>query len=355
MERGNRKKRQNGPAAELELQINTLEAALELDQGAEIAENYPRPVAENTELFVEEFPSQSVDMAKGLPRKKVSSKKIPSIYDPTNLYLNEIGYVPLLTAEEEIDLGHKALQGDFAARNKMIESNLRLVVKIARHYCNRGLAFLDLVEEGNLGLMHSVEKYDPDRGFRFSTYATWWVRQTIERAIMNQSRTIRLPVHVIKEMNIYIRAATAIAKNLDREATNEEIAELVDRPVGDIKSMLELQKDTISYDVCVSKDSDRPLLDSLSDGEYEDPLHKLCDGELGTKMAEWLADLEAREREVLIYRYGLDGEEKRTLEEIGGMLGLTREGVRQIQLSALRKIRKLLKNKGINYDHFKGD
>ena len=286
---------------------------------------------------------------------KVPGRTVSAVPDPTNLYLNEIGFVPLLTSEEEIDLARRAIQGDLAARNKMIESNLRLVVKIARHYCNRGLAFLDLIEEGNLGLMHGVEKFDPERGFRFSTYATWWIRQTIERAIMNQSRTIRLPVHVIKEMNIYIRAATAITKNLDREATNEEIAELVDKPIEDITEMLELKKDTISYDVAVSRDSDRSLLDTLSDEEYEDPLHKLYDGELGAKMAEWLGQLDERQRDVLIYRFGLDGGDRRTLEDVGELVGLTREGVRQIQLSALKKIRKFLKNQGISYDQFGGD
>jgi len=284
----------------------------------------------------------------------IAARNFASVSDPTHLYLNEIGFVPLLTAEQELDLGRKAIQGDILARNKMIESNLRLVVKIARHYCNRGLAFLDLVEEGNLGLMHSVEKFDPERGFRFSTYATWWIRQTIERAIMNQSRTIRLPVHVIKEMNIYIRAGNAIAKDLDREATAEEIAEWVDKPLEDVQDILELKKDAISYDVTVSRDSERLLIDTLNDDEHEDPFYKLYDGELGSKMTEWLSELDERQRNVLIYRYGLDGGEKRTLEDVGELVGLTREGVRQIQLGALKKIRKSLKKIGISFDQFEG-
>lgn len=285
----------------------------------------------------------------------VAARTFASIPDPTNLYLSEIGFVPLLTVEQEIDLARKAIQGDIAARNKMVESNLRLVVKIARHYCHRGLAFLDLVEEGNLGLMHSVEKFDPERGFRFSTYATWWIRQTIERAIMNQSRTIRLPVHVIKEMNVYIRAGNVIAKGLDREATAEEIAEWVDKPIEDIQEILDLKKDTISYDVTVSRDSERLLIDTLNDDEHEDPFYKLYDGELGSKMTEWLSQLDERQRNVLIYRYGLDGSEKRTLEDVGELVGLTREGVRQIQLGALKEIRKFLKNKGISFDQFEGE
>lgn len=286
---------------------------------------------------------------------QVTARSFANIPDPTTLYLNEIGFVPLLTPEQELDLARKALQGDVIARNKMIESNLRLVVKVARHYCHRGLAFLDLIEEGNLGLMHSVEKFDPDRGFRFSTYATWWIRQTIERAIMNQSRTIRLPVHVIKEMNVYIRAGNAIAKGLDREATAEEIAEWVDKPLEDIQDILDLRKDTVSYDVAVSKDSERLLIDTLHDDEHENPFYKLYDGELGSKMSEWLDQLGERQRNVLIYRYGLDGEEKRTLEDVGELVGLTREGVRQIQLGALKELRNLLKNKGIDFDQFEGE
>ena len=285
----------------------------------------------------------------------LESRMSASTPDPTHLYLSEIGFVPLLNAEQEIDLARKAIQGDIAARNKMIESNLRLVVKIARHYCHRGLDFLDLVEEGNLGLMHSVEKFDPERGFRFSTYATWWVRQTIERAIMNQSRTIRLPVHVIKEMNLYIRAGNAIAKDLHREATAEEIAERVDRPIEAIKDILGLKKDTISYDVTVSKDSEALLIDTLNDDERNDPFYKLHDGELGSKTKEWLSQLDERERHVLIYRYGLDGDEKRSLEDVGQLLGLTREGVRQVQLGALRKIRKILNNQGVSFDQFEGE
>ena len=158
--------------------------------------------------------------------------------DPVQLYLKEIGHAPLLTAEEEVRYGRLALLGDQEARRKMIESNLGLVVKIARHYHNRGLEFLDLIEEGNLGLMHAVEKFDPERGFRFSTYATWWIRQTIERAIMNQSRTIRLPVHVIKELNVYLRAAREFEKNSGQRASPERIAQLLDRSIDDVKKVL---------------------------------------------------------------------------------------------------------------------
>lgn len=293
----------------------------------------------------EEIHTAAEDFAKILQHE-------PATMDPTQLYLNAIGFVPLLTAQEELDLARLAISGDVAARNKMVESNLRLVVKIARHYYNRGLAFLDLVEEGNLGLMHAVEKFDPERGFRFSTYATWWVRQTIERAIMNQSRTIRLPVHIIKELNTYLRAGKYIAKSSDHEATAEEIANRVHKPVESIQDILDLKKDALSYDVSVTKNSGHSLLDTLADSIDEDPFEQLCEGELGEQITQWLSQLNIRERQVLTYRFGLDGGEKRTLEEIGNLLGLAREGVRQTQVSALKKMRKLLKNQGIDFDQF---
>jgi RNA polymerase nonessential primary-like sigma factor len=169
---------------------------------------------------------------------RIPVKRHPSdSHDPTRLYLNEIGASPLLTAEEEVRFSRLVQRGDEAARKHMIESNLRLVVKIARRYTNRGLAFLDLIEEGNLGLIRAVEKFDPERGFRFSTYATWWIRQTIERAIMNQTRTIRLPIHVVKEINSYLRAARSLAQKLDHEPNAEEIAELLHKPIQDVEKM----------------------------------------------------------------------------------------------------------------------
>jgi len=167
-------------------------------------------------------------------------------YDATQMYLSEIGFSPLLTAEEEVKFARLALKGDVASRKRMIESNLRLVVKIARRYINRGLPLLDLIEEGNLGLIRAVEKFDPERGFRFSTYATWWIRQTIERAIMNQTRTIRLPIHVVKELNIYLKAARELTQSLDHEPTAEEIADLLDRPIEDVKKMLGLNETIVT-------------------------------------------------------------------------------------------------------------
>lgn len=170
------------------------------------------------------------------------------VLDATQLYLGEIGFSPLLTAEEEVFFARRALRGDVAARRRMIESNLRLVVKISRRYNNRGLALLDLIEEGNLGLIRAVEKFDPERGFRFSTYATWWIRQTIERAIMNQTRTIRLPIHIVKELNVYLRTARELAHVLDHEPSAEEIAGELDKPVEDVSRMLKLNERITSVD-----------------------------------------------------------------------------------------------------------
>ncbi|MBT8429644.1 MAG: sigma-70 family RNA polymerase sigma factor, partial [Gammaproteobacteria bacterium] len=193
--------------------------------------------------------------------KKYVAGDVPdSQLDATRLYLNEIGFSKLLTAEEEVYYSRLAQKGDAAARRRMIECNLRLVVKIARRYMNRGLALLDLIEEGNLGLIRAVEKFDPERGFRFSTYATWWIRQTIERAIMNQTRTIRLPIHVVKEINVYLRAARQLTQKLDHEPTAEEIADLLDRPIDEVKRMLGLNERVTSVDTPYGKDADKPLL-----------------------------------------------------------------------------------------------
>jgi RNA polymerase nonessential primary-like sigma factor len=208
--------------------------------------------------------SKTVSKTTGRKTRKKSEDpdKFQKNLDATQLYLNEIGFSPLLTAEEEVYFSRKALRGCEASRKRMIESNLRLVVKIARRYVNRGLALLDLIEEGNLGLIRAVEKFDPERGFRFSTYATWWIRQTIERAIMNQTRTIRLPIHVVKELNVYLRAARELAQKLDHEPTPEDIADLLDKPVEDVQKMLGLNERVASVDVPVGPSSDKALVDT---------------------------------------------------------------------------------------------
>jgi RNA polymerase nonessential primary-like sigma factor len=267
-------------------------------------------------------------------------------HDPTQIYLNEIGFASLLTAKDEIRLAKLIQQGDEAARKRMIESNLRLVVKIARRYVNRGLAFLDLIEEGNLGLMHAVEKFDPKRGFRFSTYATWWIRQTIERAIMNQSRTIRLPIHIVKELNIYLRAARQLSQKLDHEPTCEEIAFAVDKPIEEIRHILDLNKDATSIDVPVMQDTEKSLVDIIPDENNLDPAELLIDSDLQGHVEEWLHQLTDKQQAVIMRRFGLGGFKSATLEEVGEAITLTRERVRQIQLEALQKLRKIVSREG---------
>ena len=271
--------------------------------------------------------------------------------DATQLYLGEIGFSPLLTAEEEVHFARRALKGCEASRKRMIVSNLRLVVKIARRYNNRGLALLDLIEEGNLGLIRAVEKFDPERGFRFSTYATWWIRQTIERAIMNQTRTIRLPIHVVKELNIYLRAARELSQKLDHEPTAEEIALALDKPVEDVTRMLRLNERITSVDTPIGGDNEKALLDILADQHEYSPEENLQDSDIKSNIVNWLKELNPKQREVLARRFGLLGYEPSTLEDVGVEIGLTRERVRQIQVEALRRLREMLSLQGLSLEN----
>jgi len=270
--------------------------------------------------------------------------------DATRLYLGEIGFSPLLTAEEEVYYARLAQKGVESGRKRMIESNLRLVVKIARRYLHRGLPLLDLIEEGNLGLIRAVEKFDPERGFRFSTYATWWIRQTIERAIMNQTRTIRLPIHVVKEINVYLRAARHLTQTLDHEPSPEEIAEMLDKPVDEVKRMLGLNERVTSVDVPIGRDADRSLLDSIPDENNLDPVELLQDDDMRSKIEQWLDELTDKQREVVERRFGLNGHDVTTLEDVGQQIGVTRERVRQIQIEALKRLRKIMEAQGFSSD-----
>lgn len=268
--------------------------------------------------------------------------------DATQLYLSEIGFSPLLSHEEEVYYGRLALQGDEVGRKRMIESNLRLVVRISRRYLNRGLQLLDLIEEGNIGLIHAVGKFDPERGFRFSTYATWWIRQSIERAIMNQTRTIRLPVHVVKELNSCLRAARVLAQKMDHEPSAEDIASLLQKPVDNVKYVMGLNEKMASTDVLLGHDSCNSLLDTIADDVTHNPYERLQCSEISAHIDQCIGSLSSKQQEVLCRRFGLRGYEPSTLEEVGAEIGLTRERVRQIQMESLSQLRHMMQSEGLD-------
>ncbi|MGH1471163.1 MAG: RNA polymerase sigma factor RpoS [Cellvibrionaceae bacterium] len=328
--------------------ISSEESIQVLQQFSELSESNATVTAKAENPSKKEIEEVETVSSQGSDRYAEPEEKFQKNLDATQLYLNEIGFSPLLSAEEEVYFARKALLGEEAARKRMIESNLRLVVKIARRYVNRGLALLDLIEEGNLGLIRAVEKFDPERGFRFSTYATWWIRQTIERAIMNQTRTIRLPIHVVKELNVYLRAARELTQKLDHEPSAEEIADLLDKPVGDVKRMLGLNERVTSMDVPVSASSERMVVDTIPDQQVSDPASLLQASNLNASLDDFLDDLTEKQREVIARRFGLRGYEMSTLEEVGREIGLTRERVRQIQVEALKRLRDILESQGLS-------
>ncbi|WDZ94567.1 RNA polymerase sigma factor RpoS [Herbaspirillum sp. WKF16] len=272
--------------------------------------------------------------------------------DTTQHYLNKIGAKPLLTAAEELHFATLAKQGEFDARQKMIEHNLRLVVSIAKHYINRGVALLDLIEEGNLGLMRAIDKFEPERGFRFSTYATWWIRQSIERAIMNQARTVRLPVHMVRELNQILRAKYHLeAQQRDgRDATAEDIAHLVERPVEEVQDVLALSEHAASLDTPLDNDPQASLMDLLPSAVEEHPDTRAESHEMAILIREWLKSLSEKQRVVVARRFGLDNDDPSTLEQLASEMGITRERVRQVQQEALVKLKRLLTSRGVGRD-----
>jgi RNA polymerase nonessential primary-like sigma factor len=299
----------------------------------------------------------SEKLKKGQQKKSVkthvsrpeSSKSTASSIDSASIYLREIGYAPLLSAEEEVHFSRLARDGDEASRQRMIESNLRLVVKIARRYVNRGLNLLDLVEEGNLGLIRAVEKFDPELGFRFSTYATWWIRQNVERALMNQTRTIRLPVHVVKELNQCVRATRQLSQTLDHVPTAQDIADKLDKTPEQVLKLLRFNERVGSVDVLIGDDA-RSLVDTIADEHISNPEELSGDDDIAATLDRLVAELTPKQQEIICRRFGLRNYDVSTLEEVGKAVGLTRERVRQIQIEILAQLQSTMKKLGIQSD-----
>ena len=262
-----------------------------------------------------------------------------SIEDPVRMYLKEIGKVPLLSAEEEIELAKRMEEGDEQAKQKLAEANLRLVVSIAKRYVGRGMLFLDLIQEGNLGLIKAVEKFDYRKGYKFSTYATWWIRQAITRAIADQARTIRIPVHMVETINKLIRVSRQLLQELGREPQPEEIAEVMDIPVERVREILKISQEPVSLETPIGEEEDSHLGDFIQDDNVPVPAEAAAFTLLKEQLVEVLGTLTEREQKVLRLRFGLDDGRARTLEEVGKEFNVTRERIRQIEAKALRKLR----------------
>ena len=282
--------------------------------------------------------------------KKVLAAELST--DTTQHYLNQIGTRPLLTAAQEVHFSTLAKAGDFDARQAMIEHNLRLVVSIAKHYINRGVVLLDMIEEGNIGLMRAIDKFEPERGFRFSTYATWWIRQSIERAIMNQARTVRLPVHMVRELNQILRAKYHLeAQHHDgKDATAEDIAHLVGRPVEEVQDILALSEHATSLDAPLDNDPQSSLMDMLPGDADDSPDSRAEHHEMTVLVRDWLSRLPDKQRIVIMRRFGLDNDDPATLETLAEEMGVTRERVRQIQQEALVKLKRAMAARGVVRD-----
>jgi len=300
---------------------------------------------------VREPDTQTQELPLAVPAEGVGAD---FLNDVTQIYLNEIGQSPLLSAAEELACARATRAGDFDARQKMIERNLRLVVSIAKHYLNRGLTLADLIEEGNLGLIHALEKFDPERGFRFTTYATWWIRQAVERAIMNQSRTIRLPAHVVKELNVVLRALRHLETHgiigEGREPTLEDVAHLLGKPVAQVRKVLGYNETVTSLDAPLDSDPGLSVGDQVADEEAPTPELILHNSEIEDWIKQWLTELSDRQRRVIERRYGLNGRDVATLEQLARELDVTRERVRQIQAEALDRLRARLRVHGFSRD-----
>ena len=272
----------------------------------------------------------------------ISSVQGIGLDDPVRMYLREIGRIQLLTAEEEIELARKIIKGGQAgqiAKRKLVQANLRLVVSIAKKYVGRGMLFLDLIQEGNLGLIRAAEKFDHERGYKFSTYATWWIRQAITRAIADQARTIRIPVHMVETINKLKKITRKLAQDLSRKPTEEELAKAMGITINKLREIIKVAQEPLSLETPIGKEEDSRLGDFIEDKEADAPVKTVAHELLREDLAEVLSSLSPRERDVLRLRFGMDDGRQRTLEEVGQLFGVTRERIRQIEAKALRKLR----------------
>ena len=299
-------------------------------------------------VFDDELSAAPEEIGKDIPVSETGEELSGEhVEDAIRLYLREIRETPLLTAGEEKELAIRYAAGDRAARDRIIEANLRLVVSIAKRYGNHALPLIDLIEEGNLGLIKAVERFRPEKGFRFSTYASWWIRQAIERALVNQGRTVRLPVHVAGELSRMLRVARVLGQKLGREPTANEIADTLKKNVSYVQHLQELNTRNCSLEKPLGAEGDYQLLDTLADTSADTPFSRLDSEDVSGQVATWIASLSEHEREILILRFGLDDEEPQTLEAIGLRFGVTRERIRQIEARSIAKLRKASKTSEI--------
>lgn len=313
--------------------------ALELDYDVEQVDKlYDTFEAYNIEI-VEDDGGESIAPASNEELESVLSADGISIDDPVKVYLKEIGRVPLLSAEEEVELAIRMSEGDVAAKKRLSEANLRLVVSIAKRYVGRGMQFLDLIQEGNLGLIKAVEKFDHTKGFKFSTYATWWIRQAITRAIADQARTIRIPVHMVETINKVKKVNSQLLHENGHEPTNEQIAEKLEMPVEKVREIMRVAQEPVSLETPIGEEEDSHLGDFIPDEDAPAPSDVASHTMLKEQLAEVLSTLTPREEKVLRLRFGLEDGRSRTLEEVGKEFNVTRERIRQIEAKALRKLR----------------